>query len=101
MDPMTADQTLRASLLVPGGYERGAPNHREPNAAAAPTMHPTLPAADVYVVAAPPQATTWLGKGASILGDLAIVTAILFAIALTPIVVVRVVTFITSLVSGR
>jgi hypothetical protein len=101
MDPMTAEQTLRSSLMVPGGYELGAPNHREPHAVAAVAQHPTLPDADVYVVAAPPQATTWLGRAGAIFSDLAVVTGILFAIALTPIAVVRLVTFVAGLVTGR
>jgi hypothetical protein len=98
---MTAEQTLRSSLMVPGGYELGAPNHREPTQAEAVAPHPTLPVADSYVVAAPPQATTGLGRAAAILGDLAVVTGILFAIALTPIAVVRVIRFAADLIAGR
>jgi hypothetical protein len=98
---MTAEQTLRSSLMVPGGYERGAPNHREPATVAAVAPHPTLPDADAYVVGAPPQATTGLGKAVAILGDLAVVTGILFAIALTPIAVVRLVTFVAGVLTGR
>jgi hypothetical protein len=98
---MTAEQTLRASLMVPGGYELGVPNHREATAAAAVAQHPALPDADTYVVAAPHQPTTFVGRSAAILGDLAIVTGILFAIALTPVVVVRVITFVANLITGR
>jgi hypothetical protein len=87
--------------MVPGGYERGAPNHREPATVAAVAPHPTLPDADAYVVGAPPQATTGLGKAVAILGDLAVVTGILFAIALTPIAVVRLVTFVAGVLTGR
>jgi hypothetical protein len=87
-------------MMVPGGYELGAPNHREAGAVAV-ALYPTLPDADVYVVAAPHQATTWLGRATSILSDLAVVTGILFAIALIPIAVVRAVTFAASLITGR
>src|SRR5688500_12956484 len=98
---MTADQMRLASLMTPGGYELGAPNHREPTAAEAVAQHPTLPVADSYAVAAPPQATPALGRAAAILRDLAVVTGILFAIALTPIAAVRIITFVTDLITGR
>jgi hypothetical protein len=98
---MTAEQTLRSSLMVPGGFELGAPNHREPAVTAVVAQHPTLPTADSYVVAAPRQATTWLGRAGGIVSDLAVVTGILFAIALTPIVVVRVISFAWDVIAGR
>jgi hypothetical protein len=101
MDAMTANQMRLASLMVPGGYELGAPNHREPTTLAAVAPHPTLPDADVYVVAASPRPTSVIGRSAAVLSDLAVVTGILFAIALTPIVVVRVVTWAASLITGR
>jgi hypothetical protein len=59
------------------------------------------PQSDSYVVAATPRPATFLGRSAAILGDLAIVTGILFAIALTPMAIARVVTFVASLFSGR
>ena len=84
---MTADRLLDARM-IPGAYEPNAPPHRATQAARlvpAPPLHEVRHAATApYVVAAPAQPTTRLGRAAAILGDVALVTALIFAGALVP-----------------
>jgi hypothetical protein len=93
---MTAGELHRARTLIPGAYEPNAPLHRAARAASlvpAPQFaearpHPTT-AGTPYVVAAPALPTTRLGYAAGILGDLALGTAVVFAVALAPVLAVQ------------
>jgi hypothetical protein len=86
---MTAAQLLDARMLIPGAYELNAPPHRAtPAARAVPALARqdvsarAAGAEAVHVVAAPPKPTTRLGHASAILGDIAVITAIIFAIPL-------------------
>ena len=85
-------------MLIPGAYEPRGRSQR--NTAVAPggsdgppagTRPSPRPAAERYVVAAPSQPTSWLGQSAMVLADLAVVTAIVFAIAAVPMVIARII----------
>jgi hypothetical protein len=87
---MTADQ-VHDARMIPCAYEPNTPPHRATQAArlvAAAPIHEVRPHAATaiapYVVAAPAQPTTRLGRAAAILGDVALVTALIFAGALVP-----------------
>jgi hypothetical protein len=96
MNAMTAVELHRARTLIPGAYEPNAPLQRATRAASlvpAPQFpearpHPAT-AGTPYVVAAPAHPTTRLGFAAAILGDLALGTAVIFAVALAPVLAVQ------------
>ena len=91
---LTTAQLQAARLLIPGAYESDAPLHRSaPPASMAPTT-----AATPYVVHAPARPTTTLGHAAAILGDLALVTAILLGAAAMPALVIWGLSFAAGLV---
>jgi hypothetical protein len=56
---------------------------------------------DSYIVAAPPRPTSFIGRSTAVLSDLTLVIGIIFALALTPIVVVRIIAFVADLITGR
>ena len=93
---MTAVELHRASTLIPGAYEPNTPRHHA-TGAASPGPALQFPEAGLqpatagtsYVVAAPAHPTTRLGYAAAILGDLALATAVIFAVALVPVLVVQ------------
>ena len=88
---MTAAQLLDARMLIPGAFELNAPLHR---ATGDPRTLPAVPSPDVrpspsnaatsHVVSAPARPTTRLGKAAAILGDLALITGIIYGVAVVP-----------------
>ena len=88
---MTAAQLLDARMLIPGAFELNAPLHR---ATPDPRMVLAVPSPDVrpspsnaspsHVVSAPARPTTRLGKAAAILGDLALITGIIYGVAVVP-----------------
>jgi hypothetical protein len=79
---MTAAQLQDARMLIPGAYE-SAP-------AAAPQEVRAHTTTDLpHVVAASAHPTSRLGYAASMLGDLALAIAVIFAIALAPILAVQ------------
>ena len=91
MTVMTAAQLYDARMLIPCAFELNAPPHR-PTRAGSPV--PSAPLQDVrpastiadppYVVAAPYRPTTFAGRAAAILGDLALIVGIIFGVALVP-----------------
>lgn len=93
---MTAAQLNNARMLIPGAYELNAPPHRAPQPA---RLVPAAPlqavraspatAATPYIVAAPAQPTTRLGYAAAILGDVALVTALIFAVPVGALLAVQ------------
>jgi hypothetical protein len=102
---MTAAQLNDARMLIPGAYELNAPPHRatqpERVAPAAPSQelrpHPAT-AATSYVVAAPARPTTRLGDAAAILGDVGLITAIIFAVPVGALLAVTAFKFAAALV---
>lgn len=88
---MTAAQLHDARMLIPGAFELNAPPHRATRPG---SPVPAAPRRDArpgpaiaetsYVVAAPFQPTTRLGRAAAILGDLALIIGIIFGVALVP-----------------
>lgn len=42
-----------------------------------------------YVIAASPQPTTWAARSAAVLGDLALVVVVLFALVLVPVLAIK------------
>jgi hypothetical protein len=93
---MTAAQLHDALVLIPGAYEVNAPNHR---AAQPVRLVPATPVQDVrvspatvdtsHVVAAPARPTTRLGYAAAILSDVALITALIFALPVGALLVVQ------------
>jgi hypothetical protein len=85
---MTAAQLQAAQMLIPGAYEPSVPPHR----AAQPARLASAPVEDVRVqpatepsvVAAPSRPTTRWGYAAAILGDVALVTGIIYGVAVVP-----------------
>ena len=101
---MTADRLLDARM-IPGAYEPNAPPHRAtlaarlvPAAASLEVRPHAATAAAPYVVAAPTQPTTRLGRAAAILGDVALVTALIFAGALVPGLALKGITIAAALI---
>jgi hypothetical protein len=78
---LTAAQQLAARMLIPGAYEHSALRRATPDAYLGPATTP-------YVVAAPERPSTRFGQAAAILGDLALITAIMFVVVAAPTLVV-------------
>jgi len=91
---MTAAQLHDASVLIPGAYEPNAQPH-----GVAPARD-RGPAATPYVVDAPARPKTRLGRAAAILGDAALITAIIFIVALAPVLVVQGINAVGALILG-
>jgi|KBSMisStandDraft_5_1062788.scaffolds.fasta_scaffold25699_3 hypothetical protein len=92
---MTEAQQHAARMLIPGAYEPATPLHRATPPASMVQTNPlgvlrpdAASAATPYVVHAPARPTTGLGQAAAILGDLALVAAILFVAVATPALVI-------------
>jgi len=72
-------------MLIPGAFERRVSTPSRASMAAeasAPIPSPAVSPEPVCVIAAPPQATTWIGKAASALGDL---TLAVLVVAMVPL----------------
>lgn len=92
---MTASQLQDARSLIPGAYELNAPPHRSRRTTpAVPAISPgDVPSraaseAAVHVVAASPRPTTRLTQAVSILGDIALLMAMIYGVAVVPALVV-------------
>jgi hypothetical protein len=105
---MTAAQLHDGEMLIPCAFELNAPPHRATQPAgvvpAAPLedvrVYPAAAAAPPYVVAAPASPTTRLGYAAAILGDVALITAMIFAVPVAALLVVQVVKVAAALILG-
>jgi hypothetical protein len=91
MSMMTAAQLLDARMLIPGAFELNAPPHRAarparlvPAASFQEAGATPATVATSHVVAAPARPTTRLGYAAAIVSDLALITGIIFGVALIP-----------------
>lgn len=105
---MTPDQLLAARMLIPAGFELNAPPHRPARPASpAPAIITVLEGARApivdevaHVVAAPARPTTRLGFAAGILGDLAIVMALIYGAALVPGLAMQGINAVAALIAG-
>jgi hypothetical protein len=94
MKVMTAAQLRDGSSLIPGAYELNAPPHRSRRAA--PVLPSTSsgqgPVRDASATAAhmvaSPRPTTRLGQAVSILGDIALLMALIYSVTVVPALVV-------------
>ena len=92
---MTASQLHDARSLIPGAYELNAPPHRFSRTAPALSAISSGEAppraasgAAAHVVVASPRPTTRLAQAVSILGDLALLMAMIYGVAVVPALVV-------------
>lgn len=103
---MTASQLHDARSLIPGAYELNAPPHRFGRTAAVPaTSSDQVPSraasgARAHVVVASPRPTTHLTQAVSILGDIALLMAMIYGVAAVPALVVWGIKAATVIVGG-
>jgi hypothetical protein len=67
--------------------------------AAEPAPGATTPQAP-YVLTASPQPTTWAAQSAAVLGDLALVVGVLFALVLVPVLAIKGIAAVAGLLLG-
>ena len=102
---MTTAQLLAARMLIPAEFELHAAPHRQgrlapPVITVQEDSHAPIVGAVAHVVAAPARPTTRLGFAAGILGDLAIVMALIYGVALLPSLAVQGIKAAAALVAG-
>ena len=78
--------------MTPGAFERNAPPHRQSNGVAAVATNAAAGATTLqapYVLTASAQPTTWAAQSAAVLGNLALVVVVLFALVLVPVLAIK------------
>jgi len=87
---MTPAQLAAGQSLIPCAYEPRAPRHpATPAVPFVPVEHPRSPA---------PSATRQVPRSLAMLGDLALAVAVIFAVALAPVIAVNVIALAVRLV---
>ena len=90
---MTAAQLDDARIMIPGAFDGNASPHRAsrvaPSVPLVPAAETRRDVADVpYVVPAPDRPSTWIGRAAAIVRDVALIVGIIYGVAVLPALVV-------------
>lgn len=89
--------------MTPGAFELNAPPHRQSSGAAAVAIEPAPGATTLqtpYVMTASPQPTTWAAQSAAVLGDVALLVGVLFALVLVPVLAIKGIAAVAGLLMG-
>lgn len=86
--------------MIPGAYERDAPRHREAYPTSVVLAIPPALSLESADVAASRQPTKWLGQATVVLSDVAVAVGLIFAIALAPVLLLRIVAAAVTLVGN-
>ena len=89
--------------MTPGAFERNAPPHRQSNGVAVVATEPAPGATTLqapYVLTASSEPTTWAAQSAAVLGDVAMLVGLLFALVLVPVLAIKAIATVAGLLMG-